>query len=221
MIKKIIITFIILKLLNVSNLQCNDCYSEYWQRFFWRMWDNNTFAIATYIKIDSKNHFKRIRAYQFNEQFIWQAKKNLSLELHYAYLNGRPILENSKWRWQHRLELEFNPTFPLSCGPLIVTRNRLEIRYFKTESIPIYRWRQRTMLTIPLKNNSLLKSFSIYNELFYNASDQRISQNRICPFQLRMALSNKAELDLYFIFRFLNRDNFWYKSAIIGTQFIF
>lgn len=221
MIKKVIITFILLKTCTIAHLHCNHYYSEYWQKLFWRMWDSNTFAIATYIKIDSKNHLKGIRAYQFNEQFIWQASKNLSIELHYAYINGRPIVEKSKWRWQHRLELEFNPTIPLSCGYFIVTRNRLEIRNLKTEPIIIYRWRQRTMLTIPFKDSTFLQSYSIYNELFYNASDHRISQNRVCPFQLRIAVSKKAELDLYFIFRFINRDNFWYKSAIIGTQFIF
>lgn len=82
-----------------DRLHGNDCYSEYWQRLYWKMWENDFFALRTYVKIDSGNHLKNIRSIQFNEQFLWKRSQNLTLEIHYAYIHGRSIVPKSPWRW--------------------------------------------------------------------------------------------------------------------------
>lgn len=185
------------------------------------MWKNDTFALGTYVKIDTKNHLKGIRAFQLNEQFRWKVSKNFSLEIHYAYIHDREIVQHAPWRWQHRLELEANRTFQLFCNYLIKTRNRLEIRRVQTEHKILYRFRQWTTLVIPFEDKGILKSFSIYNELFYNISAQLFTQDRLCPFQLTFAVSDKMDMDLFFLIRFFNIDDIWSKSVVLGTQFIF
>lgn len=225
MIKKVSLGLFFLLCCPICRLQCqqktNDCYSEYWQKFFWKMWENNAFALGTYVKIDTKNHLKNIRSYQFNEQFRWKVSKNFSLELHYAYIHGRAIVQNSPWRWQHRLELEANRIFHLLDNYLIKTRNRFEIRRVQTEPKILYRLRQRTMLVIPFEDKSILKSFSMYNELFYNISTHHFTQDRICPVQLTFAVSDKMEMDLFALIRFFYMNDIWSKSAVLGTQFSF
>lgn len=220
MIRKAFIGLIFL-LCPICRLQGSDCYSEYWQKLFWEMWKNESFALGTYIKIDTGNHLENIRSIQINEQFLWKASQNLELELHYAYIHGRSIVPNSPWMWQHRLELEANRTFHPFCNYLIKTRNRLEIRRLQSESKTLYRLRQRTMLIIPFEGSGILKSFSIYNELFYNISTTRFTQDRICPFQITFSSSDSMEIDLFFLIRFFNSNNMWYKSAVVGTQFSF
>lgn len=203
-----------------SPLLGENCYSEYWQSLYWKMWENDSFALKTYVKLETKNHLKSIRSIQFNEQLLWKASKNLSLEIHYTYLHSQSIVSNSKWRWHHRLELEANPLFPLPCHRLIKTRNRLEIIREKDEPKTLYRLRQRTMLVIPLQNH-VLKAFSISNELFYDISTHLFNQDRICPFQLTFALSEKVDLDVFFLIRLFITDAIWRKSYVIGTQLNF
>lgn len=196
-------------------------YSEYWQQFFWTMWGNDSLTLGTYVKIDSKNHMRNVRSYQLSEQLAFKVTKHFSCELHYSYLHSRSVVPNSLWRWQHRLELEVNPTFQLSRGWLIETRNRLEIRRLQREPKILYRLRQRTMLVIPFKGESALKAFSLYNELFYDLSTHLFTQDRICPCQLTFALPHKMELDLFFLLTVFNSNDIWRRCAVLGTQLSF
>ena len=221
MIRKVIIKLALLFSCCIGPLQGNHFYSEYWQKFFWKMWENDTFALGTYIKIDTGNQFKSVRSFQFNEELLWKVSENFSLELHYAYIHGRTIEPKSPWLWQYRFELEANRTFRLPHDCLIVTRNRLEIRWVKTEHKTLYRLRQRTTLVIPLEDMGRLKSYSLHNEIFYNVSIRYFTQNRFCPFQLTFALSDTLEMDLFFLLRICHTNNLWLKSAVLGTQFSF
>lgn len=221
LIRKIFVSLILLLSNQSSILHANEFYSEYWQQFFWNMWEKDDLSIATYVKIETGDKFKDIRYMQFNEQFAWSASKKLSFEIHYAYLHDRQIIPNSSWRWQHRLELEANRTFLLSPRYIIQTRNRLEIRRVKNEPKTLYRLRQRTMLVIPFENEGILKSFSVFNELFYNVSTHLFTQDRICPFQLTYAISSKVDLDVFVMMRFFHTDTAWQKSIVFGTEFSF
>lgn len=204
-----------------EDLHTLNAYSEYWQQFFWTQWKNDSFALGTYAKFDTKNHMRGLRAFQISEQLAFNVSKNFSLEVHYTYLHGRSIVENSLWKWQHRLELEANRTFHPLGNCLIQTRNRLEIRREQYESKALFRLRQRTMFVIPIKKYRNLTSFSIYNELFYDLSTRRFTQDRICPCQLTFALSEKIELELFFLVCVFKSNAIWHRSAVLGTQLNF
>lgn len=221
MIKKIFTCIIFLLCFPICQLKGENCYSEYWQKLFWKMWENDSLALSTYVKIDTGNHLKSIRALQINEQLSWKASENFSLELHYAYIHEHSLISNSPWRWHHRLEFEANRTFLLSCNYLVDTRNRLEVIRIQAEPKTQYRLRQRTMFVIPFEGKGIFKSFSLYNELFYNVSTHLFSQDRICPFQITIAISDKIDMDLFFLVRFFISEDIWRKSVVFGTQFSF
>lgn len=185
------------------------------------MWENDSLAVKAYIKMDTGNHLKNVRSIQLNEQFSWKYSENTSFELHGAYIHSRSIVETSSpWKWQYRLELEANRIFHLyNC--IIETRNRLQIERVQKEPKTQYRLRQRTMFIFPLKNAGILKAFSAYNEAFYNVLTGRFNQNRICPCQLTVALSDQTKLDLFFLIRFFLSNDLWQKSAVLGTQLRF
>jgi hypothetical protein len=185
------------------------------------MCEKESCALRTYAKLETGNHFKNIRSYKICEQLIWNLTEKFSTEFHYAYIYDRSIIRNSPWHWQQRLELEANFSIPLSCKSFIKTRNRLEIRKLEREPKIHYRLRQRTMLVFPLENKGALKSFSMYNELFYDLSTQRFSQDRICPFQFTYLVSKKIDLDLFFLIHFFHTNTSWKKSGVIGTQLSF
>lgn len=202
-------------------LQSTNWYSEYWQKIFWKMWEKEPFSLGTYVKLETGDHLKNIRSFQLSEQLEFTVSKNFSLEFHYTYIHGRSIVPGSPWDWQHRLELEANPTFHLPCRTLLKTRNRLEIRKLQNEPKIQYRLRQMTMLVIPFENSGRLKSFSLYNELFYNITTHLFTQDRLCPCQLTFSLSQKVDLDLFFLIRLFMTKGIWHRSAVFGTQVIF
>lgn len=220
MIKKILKVIFVL-LISTSCLQANNCYSEYWQKFFWQMYESDPFAIGTYVKIETDNHLKNIRYTQVSEQFAWNVSKKFSLEMNHTYIHSRSIVANSLWKWHYRAELEANRIFYLPYNCLIKTRNRLEIRREQKEPKTTYRLRQRTMLVIPFEGMSILKSYRAYNELFYDISTHYFTQDRICPCQFTLALSNKMDLDIFFLFRVFRANDLWQKSAVLGTQLSF
>lgn len=221
MVKKFFVSLILLGCSPFSLLYSHDSYSEYWQQFFWKMWEKESFAIGTYVKIETGNHWKDVRSLQINEQLSWKVSENFSLELHYAYLHGRSVVPNSLWRWQHRLELEANYTFNFFCNCLIKTRNRLEIRRLEAEPKTAFRLRQRTMFVFPFEDKGLVKSFSVFNELFYNFLTNSFTENRVCPCRFTLELADKKEMDIFFLIQFFIHDDRWRKSFVFGTQFNF
>ncbi len=221
LVRKIFLSFAFLISYQGSVLHATECYSEYWQKFFWKMWEQDALTIGTYVKFETDNHLKDIRYLQFNEQLTWNASKKLSLEVHYAYLHDRQIIPNSSWLSQHRLELEINRTFQPSSHYTIQTRNRLEIRRVQNEPKTLYRLRQRTMLVLPFEKERFLKSFSVYNEIFYNISTHLFTQDRICPCQLTFGISNNLELDVFVMMRFFNTNTGWQESIVLGTELNF
>lgn len=64
-------------------------------------------------------------------------------------------------------------------------------------------------------------SYSVYNELFYNISTHLFTQDRICPCQLTFALTDKIELDVFFLIRFFLTDKIWRKVLFLELNSIF
>lgn len=220
MVRKTIVALVLL-CTPFFQIYSNDWYSEYWQRFFWKMWECGPFSLGTYADIKTGNHLKNVRFLEFSEQLFYKASEDFSLEFHYTYIHSRSVVADSPWKWQHRLEFEGNRTFHLPGKNLIQTRNRFEIRKIQNTPKIQYRLRQQTMLVVPIENCGRLKSFSIFNELFYNLSTHLFNQDRICPCQLTFALSEKADLEVFFLVRFFLKNDIWLRSAVFGSQLKF
>lgn len=204
-----------------SKLSAVSWYSEYWQQFFLKMYESDRFGVRTFIRIETGNHWQNTRTILLSEQLAYKVNKDVALEMHYTYIHGHPLADPI-WRWQNRLELEANRIFRLPCGRQMITRNRLEVRWReKAKPQPDLRFRQRTMLLIPLKTKTALKAFSAFNEVFYNISRGYFDQNRLCPCQLTFGLKDTIDLDLFLIFRILDEIDVLRKSVVFGTQLNF
>ncbi len=201
--------------------ECDNCYSEYWQQFFWKMWEKESVVLGTFVRVDSGNHLRNVRSFQINEQLIWNVSKKWNLQLHYAYVNGRDVVAHSLWKYQNRLELEINRIFFIFNYCILDTRNRLEIRRIRGQTKTNYRFRQKTMFTVPFNDRGALKSFSVENELFYDVNNHFFMQDRLCPIKLKFELSKNVDMDLFFFVRFFHHDTLWHKSVVFGTQLNF
>lgn len=203
------------------SLFAQETYSECWQEFNWTQWQTASYQLDSYMKLESGNHWRGTRSFQIAEQFGYQATPNLSLWISYRYLHNRDVVPHSKWHWQHRLELEFNPTFDMFAKSQIQTRNRLEIRHIEDEPKIRYRFRQRTLWAFPVTDMGWLTTFSFFNEIFYNFEYHQIRQDRLCPFMLTFALNDKVDFSIFFLMRFFKHDDHWRRSAVVGTELEF
>lgn len=213
--------WIIFLMIPVLQLHSENWYSEYWQRLSWEIFERNEFSMKLYGEFRTGNKFRNIYYLHLTDQLAYKVSENLKLELHYTYIHSRSVVPDSLWNWQHRLELEVNPSFQLSKSNLIATRNRLEIRKIQTDSKIQFRLRHRTMLIFPIENRGCLKAYSLHNEIFYDFSIDRFSQNRFCPINLTFALSEKVDFDLFCLLQIFISQNIWRRNAVIGTQFSF
>jgi hypothetical protein len=66
-----------------------------------------------------------------------------------------------------------------------------------------------------------LKSYSIFNELFYDISTSTFNQERFSPLTVTFAVSKETDLDIFFLIRFFRNDKLWHKSLVLGTQLNF
>lgn len=215
-----LLTTYVLAILVPFALAGKEIYSEYWQEVNWTMWQTPRYQLLTYMKLETGTQWRRIRSFQIAEQFAYQALQNLSLGVNYRYLHGRDVVPHSEWRWQHRLELEVNPSFSAIGKSQIQMRNRLEIRKIEHEPKIRYRFRQRTLWAFPLDQGPLT-TFSVFNEIFYYFDRHQVRQDRVCPCMFTFALNKKVDLNLYFLMRFFIHDDLWRRSAVIGTNLQF
>lgn len=203
-----------------GTLHSNQCYSEYWQKLLWTAYEKDAVEISTYVKLESRNHWKGFRYIQLSEQLAYHLTKTFSMEIHYTYIHSHDVVADTPWRWRHRLELEGNRIFYLPQNQNIQTRNRLEIYKEQFDPTMIFRLRQLTLWEIPI-NGRVLKSFSMYNEIFYNLTTHRFTQDRICPCQFTFALTEEMEMDLFFLLRLFEFNSVWLKTGVFGTQISF
>jgi len=197
-----------------------ECYSEYWQKLFLTMWKTESFQLGTFVRIDTDNHMVNIRSVQISEQMAFNVSKEFTFEFHYTYIHGHALVPHADWQWQHRLEIEGNRTFYFSNGNKISTRNRLEIRKLENNPVIQYRLRQLTMFTMPLEKGHL-KLFSVYNEVFYDLTHHRFTEDRLYPCQFTFAVNERVKIDLFFMMRYYFSASHWHRSAVLGTQLIF
>jgi hypothetical protein len=199
-----------------------DWYSEYWQRLYLTTWKNGPYSLRSYVRLETRNHMKSIRGVLLSEQFAWKLSDNWTFGLNYTYVHSRSVVENSTWRWQHRIEIEGNRAFAFPWCTELRTRNRLEIRRVQGNKDLSYEFRQRCLWFFPIEGQGRLKAFTFGNELFYSLNLGRLVQDRILPCQFTFELSSRSKIDVYGMIRlFLQGQSTWEKSAVLGTNLHF
>lgn len=198
-----------------------DDYTEYWQSLFKSVPTKGPVKFALFSELRSRDQFDGLRFIMVSAQLAYPVNEYLTTEAHYTYIHSKPVVPNMIWRWQQRLELEANITFLLCKKMQLKTRNRLEIRKLKDLPQIRFRFRQRTMLSIPVENMWRIKEFSIYNELFYDFFNKLFEQNRFYPWQITIELSEKSSLEAYLLWQVFFENKAWRRNYTIGTRLLF
>ena len=124
----------------------------------------------------------------------WQLQANLSV------LEAFNADETAQPSWL-RFEFEVNPTFRLSESVVLSFRNRFEWRWRDDDAEYNTRLRVRPQIDWTLNREGVFRGFYANNEVIYDTTKDRVSENRLIPVGLVLRTSEQLELRLFYLWR--------------------
>ncbi len=217
---KIKITTVILLLACPFLLFSGRHLNQYWQIFTAPTWKKDDFKIDTYYEYRFFERIPRLRRLQVSERFSWDLSKYLELRMNLTFIAQQPI-NVKKYIFTERLEFEFNPSVFFPCDFSAKLRNRFEIR--KTQHVPKLNYVTRNRLTVTKKiiGHAPVEAFSISDEIFYNYTLRKFTENRLTFFDLRLGITEEIKMSLLGIYRSDAAIGGWDQSLVFATQFDF
>lgn len=193
---------------------------QYWQQLEWKNLECGRFKLYTLGETRLTHDLRRFTYYKLSEGLAYKALEDLDLEVHYSYINFKGVAANH-FANRNRIELEANPTIKLPCGVDLKWRNRLE--FIKEQDVLHIKYvcRQRLTLVFPIKRKGRLKAIKIADEVIYDLSRKRFTQNRFYPLELSFDLSKGVNLELYLLQRTLYSSGKWFRQVALGTNLSF
>ncbi len=212
------IIFIILFCL-CSTVQAAKWDVQYWQLLEWNQWKQSRCRLFGVGETRLQHDLRHFNYYRLTQGFAFRALEDLDLEIHYSYVNvktsGATAFSN-----RSRLEIEVNPFWTLAHGIQIHWRNRMDFIKQQNRLHIQYVLRERLKVTFSTEGE-WIKTVSIANELFYDLSTKRFTQNRFYPLMLNFALGKEVSLDLFIMLRTHFSSNKWYREGVMGSQISF
>lgn len=187
----------------------------------WQTWN---FASVKYLdteKLDLvavgqfrlRDDFSEFSHFTLSQRVQFDPRPWLGLSLNYTYLHTLPASADD-FVDIHRPEFEITPRWHL-LGLDWELRNRLELRYIEGVDEVRPRLRHRLQGTLPLTGMGKLSALIFSNEVFYDTTLDRISENRLLPLALSFKLSRHATLTTGYGIQSLWNKGAWVQSNII------
>lgn len=194
--------------------------SEYWQYFTHDFLKSGPYRTYMVNEIRWNERMSNYSHFRLSANFAYETRAPLDLEVHVSAVYTKPAGSKHFTNYA-RLEFEFNPYISFENGTMIRFRNRLELEKRSLVKYIVFVFRQRTLISFPIKNQGVLVGMNIYNEFFYHFDSDQITQNRFFPVELVFALNEKYQLSVFTMIRQVLRNNDWHRSLVFGTNLQF
>jgi Protein of unknown function (DUF2490) len=145
--------------------------------------------------------------FSLSHRAYYHALPWLDLGLNYTWLDAR-ALDGETYIETHRPEFEINPKWH-AWGLDWDLRNRYELRYIEGAESVRPRFRHRLQASHELKNCGILKGLIFSDEVFYDTTMGKVSENRLLPCSLVLHLGPKADLVTGYGLRSLRVADHW------------
>ena len=129
---------------------CGVCDAEddfqYWSQYSVKIVDGEKIDLITFADLRIQEDASKLGLYLLSQRLKMDFWKNLSLGLNYTYLSSRntkPGAVKDDYNWQHRLELEANPSWNIKDWLKLSVRNRYEFRWIENRGSYNDRFRHR------------------------------------------------------------------------------
>ncbi len=193
---------------------------QYWSRLTLKTWEQKPYSLSTYFDMRLMDDAADPRLYLISEQLAYRWSENLNLGLNYTYLESETRLASGEeiFKYQHRMELEANPHWKPVDWLRIKNRNRVEFRWIEDQGSDNARFRHRWEIEFPLKDKSPLQAFFANNEFFYDFNKGEYSENRAIPLGIKLAISEKASVQVFYMIQSRKGVDDWSSNQIVGTH---
>ena len=187
-------------------------------------WTWLTLNLKTYEKIRYSLYLDYRRANEVSESLLYLISprvsytpfNNFSTGMNYTYINFK---SQGEFKYQHRVELEFNPQVKIADRIMVKNRNRLEYRWIENKGDDNTRSRHRLEFNFPL-NLSIAKSFYASNEFFYDFRNDKYNENRGIPCGLKFKIHDRASMKLFYMVQSKRSADKWSTNHVIGSHIV-
>jgi len=140
----------------------------------------------------------------------WQLQANVSV------LEAYNADETAILDWT-RFEFEVNPTFRLSDSLTLSFRDRFEWRWRHGGDYST-RIRIRPQLDWTLRKEGLFRGLYANNEVFYDFTQDRVTENRLTPLGVLLRPNDHLDLRLFYLWRSTRGGQGWRNYHGLGVQ---
>lgn len=214
--------FFICAVLIAMSVEAKKWDVEFWQYAYWTQAEWGPYKFYGVGEVRLRKDLTKFYYYRLSECFAYRALPCLDLEAHFSSIynksHGATHFTNTQ-----RLEFEINPFQKYEYGVEFQLRNRIELLKRQHVKHIQFVFRQRVRISIPITCCGHLTAYRISNEFFYDFDHHKYSQNRFIPLQLAFDISQKLQMELFFMLRdhFSFSTSKWYRSLVFGSELRF
>jgi hypothetical protein len=196
-------------------LLCAEGTQAWYQNTVWLRL-NEKWSVGNDLHLRADDGVGRIHTWIASPRVRYDLNSTWQLQANVSVLEAYNADETAIVDWT-RFEFEVNPTFRLSDTLTLTVRDRFEWRWRHGGDYST-RIRIRPQLDWTLHKEGLFRGLYANNEVFYDFTQDRFTENRLTPLGVLLRPSDHLDLRLYYLWRSTRGGQGWRNYHGLGVQ---
>jgi hypothetical protein len=206
---------LLLALLLFPALLCAEGTQAWYQNTIWLRLDEK-WSVGNDLHLRADDGMGRIHTWIASPRVRYDLSPTWQLQANVSVLEAYNADETAVLDWT-RFEFEVNPTFRLSDSLTLSFRDRFEWRWRHGGDYST-RIRLRPQLDWTLRKEGLFRGLYANNEVFYDFTQDRVTENRLTPLGVLLRPNDHLDLRLFYLWRSTRGGQGWRNYHGLGVQ---
>lgn len=206
---------LLLALLLFPALLCAEGTQAWYQNTIWLRLDEK-WSVGNDLHLRADDGVGRIHTWIASPRVRYDLSPTWQLQANVSVLEAYNADETAILDWT-RFEFEVNPTFRLSDSLTLSFRDRFEWRWRHGGDYST-RIRLRPQLDWTLRKEGLFRGLYANNEVFYDFTQDRVTENRLTPLGVLLRPNEHLDLRLFYLWRSTRAGQSWRNYHGLGVQ---
>jgi hypothetical protein len=206
---------LLLALLLFPALLCAEGTQAWYQNTIWLRLDEK-WSVGNDLHLRADDGVGRIHTWIASPRVRYDLSPTWQLQANVSVLEAYNADETAILDWT-RFEFEVNPTFRLSDSLTLSFRDRFEWRWRHGGDYST-RIRIRPQLDWTLRKEGLFRGLYANNEVFYDFTQDRVTENRLTPLGVLLRPNDHLDLRLFYLWRSTRGGQGWRNYHGLGVQ---
>lgn len=206
---------LLLALLLFPALLCAEGTQAWYQNTIWLRLDEK-WSVGNDLHLRADDGVGRIHTWIASPRVRYDLSPTWQLQANVSVLEAYNADETAILDWT-RFEFEVNPTFRLSDSLTLSFRDRFEWRWRHGGDYST-RIRLRPQLDWTLRKEGLFRGLYANNEVFYDFTQDRVTENRLTPLGVLLRPNDHLDLRLFYLWRSTRAGQGWRNYHGLGVQ---